>query len=226
MSRIRNTTAAWQADPATEAAIFLADSMGSDSSGGAFTRQELDGQRQLVSSDRLPSKIIGRGTMTEARAEFEALGFTFGDPDPDDPLFMPATLPDGWQREGSEHAMGSYVTDTLGRRRVSVFYKAAFYDRDANMSLISLDWYVTQAVEYDGPAVIFDDQWATREAVLASMAASRAAELAEAAEFRGFAADERGRDGENRRGCADIADRKEGVAALYEAAMKALTGSA
>lgn len=91
---------------------------------------ERQGQQQLVHSDRLPTKVQ-HGT----DEDFLALGFTFGDPDPADPLFRPATLPEGWSREGSDHAMWSYIVDTNGRQRVGVFYKAAFYDRKAEMSI-------------------------------------------------------------------------------------------
>ena len=105
---------------------------------------EREGQAQLVTSDRLPTKCGDH-------APWLALGFTFGDPDSSDPLFMPATLPPGWERKATDHSMGSVIVDTLGRERVSIFYKAAFYDRTANMHLISLSWYVTKAVEYDGP---------------------------------------------------------------------------
>lgn len=91
---------------------------------------EAAGQRQLVTSDRLPVEIK-HGT----DAEFTALGFTFGDPDPADPLFRPASLPEGWTRQDSDHAMWSHIVDANGRRRASIFYKAAFYDRRAFMSL-------------------------------------------------------------------------------------------
>ena len=121
--------------------------------------QERAGQSQLVHSDRLPTDIHGNGL-----ADFEAVGFTFGEPDSGDPLFMPATLPDGWRKEASDHDMWSYIVDGLGRRRVGVFYKAAFYDRKAHMSLVSLSRYVSGCV-YDDKPIVLDDTWATREAV-------------------------------------------------------------
>lgn len=120
--------------------------------------QERAGQAQLVNSEQLPSK------MNDPRADFEALGFTFGDSDPRDPLFVPATLPGGWQREGSGHAMWSYITDRLGRRRVRIFCKAAFYDREAFMSLATVYGYVGECV-YEKKEIVTDGTWATREAV-------------------------------------------------------------
>jgi len=210
---IDNTTRRMQ-DPADKL-LFLAESMGPGGSGAAIERQERDGQRQLVNSDRLPSDIQGD------RAEWEVLGFTFGDPDPADPLFMPATLPEGWKRQATDHSMGSVIVDTLGCERVSIFYKAAFYDRKAHMHLIGVTWYVTKHVEYDGPLVI-SDEWATRDAVLAAMRELREEALKSAAEFDGFAADTQRRDRQNRDRCAEHAAEYQATAAKYEAAIAAL----
>ncbi|MER5482956.1 hypothetical protein ABT024_07030 [Streptomyces sp. NPDC002812] len=120
--------------------------------------QEKRGQEQLVNSDRLPTEIRGD------RADFEALGFVLGLPDPEDPLFAPAALPDGWSREASDHDMWSYVVDELGRRRVAIFYKAAFYDRNADMRLVTLDQCFRDHV-YEGRPLITDDTWATPQAL-------------------------------------------------------------
>ncbi len=122
--------------------------------------QEARGQQQLVHSDRLPTEL------RDDRAAFEALGFVFGTPDADDPLFTPATLPDGWTREAADdHDMWSYVVDTLGRRRVAVFYKAAFYDRRADMHIVSVREYVSSQVYRERP-IVTDDTWATPQAVV------------------------------------------------------------
>lgn len=91
---------------------------------------EAAGQRQLVNSDLLPTSI-----KYGSQADFEALGFVFGDVVEGDPLFRAVTVPDGWKRECSDHDMWSYVVDETGARRVAVFYKAAFYDRKAFMRL-------------------------------------------------------------------------------------------
>lgn len=121
--------------------------------------QERAGQAQLVTADVLPTNLDGHD-----QADFEALGFTFGDPTPSDPMFRQATLPDGWKREASDHAMWSYVTDPLGRRRVSIFYKAAFYDRHAFMRLDTLHNYVSGCLHHDTP-IVTDDTWATPAAL-------------------------------------------------------------
>jgi hypothetical protein len=92
---------------------------------------EAEGQQQLVNSTSLPVNT------SDTDAEFEALGFIFGPPSADDPMFRPATLPEGWTREGSDHAMWSYILDEQGVQRVAIFYKAAWYDRRAFMRLAS-----------------------------------------------------------------------------------------
>ncbi|MFF3928610.1 hypothetical protein [Streptomyces hirsutus] len=123
--------------------------------------QERAGQAQLVHSDQLPTEIQAYCGST---AELEALGFSFGEPTDRDPLFRPATLPEGWKREASDHDMWSYLVDELGRRRVAVFYKAAFYDRRAFMRLNTLEGYVFEC-QLQGAEVITDDRWATPAAV-------------------------------------------------------------
>lgn len=92
---------------------------------GYIMGMERTGQLQLVASTKFP---VDRSLPAE---EWEALGFTFSEPDPEDPLFCDATFPEGWAREASDHDMWSYVCDETGARRVAVFYKAAFYDRRA-----------------------------------------------------------------------------------------------
>jgi hypothetical protein len=144
---------------------------------------EAAGQRQLVNSDRLPTDSGGTD------ADFEAVGFTFGPPDGNDPLFRPATLPEGWKREGSDHSMGSYVVDPLGRRRVSVFYKAAFYDRRASMYLVSPAGYLNGFLWGDDPDArpVLDEEWLTPEVADAELARIRDEQLAEAKEYEGYA---------------------------------------
>ena len=114
----------------TDPLVQLLDAMtfgGSES----IERQEAQGQREMVSSDVLPVEIISGN-----EADFEALGFTFGERATGDDIFRAATLPEGWKREGSDHNMWSYIVDDTGTQRVAVFYKAAPYDRNAHMSLV------------------------------------------------------------------------------------------
>lgn len=103
---------------------------------GYITGMEARGQREVVNSEVLPAEILGdwNKSNAEKREAFEELGFEFGET-AEDGLFVRATLPEGWTREGSEHAMWSFVVDERGIPRVAVFYKAAFYDRKAHMSM-------------------------------------------------------------------------------------------
>lgn len=210
---IDNTTERMQ-DPVYRALMFD----GTSNYGGRpgmIEQQEKDGQRQLVNSDRLPVRFN-----SGKQEDFEALGFTFGDPDPNDPLFRPATLPEGWKREGSDHAMWSHLLDQHGRKRVAIFFKAAWYDRDAFMSLETLWAYVRQHVE-DSEALLLDSEWATRDAVIAAMREHVAENRKDVAEFRGYAADP-ARDADNREYFAKRVPEVEAVIAKYEATIAAL----
>ncbi len=90
-------------------------------------KQEARGQRQLLASQKLPKD----GPWTEATA----LGFVRGK-DVDD-LFCEATLPAGWQKQGTDHSMWSDIVDAEGKKRAAIFYKAAFYDRSAHWYLVA-----------------------------------------------------------------------------------------
>lgn len=96
---------------------------------GGIEAQEKRGQMALVNSTDMPKE------MRPSKEAFEKMGFTFGEPI--DELFLSATLPPGWKRAATGHSMHSNIIDDQGRERVSIFYKAAFYDRraDANLSL-------------------------------------------------------------------------------------------
>lgn len=111
--------------------------------------QEAAGQQQLLRSTTLPTE------MSPDQAAYEALGFTFGDPVPGDPLFREATLPNGWTRVGTDHSMHSDLRDDRGLTRVNIFYKAAFYDRRADMSIVNPAYQIATTLIYgDGPITI------------------------------------------------------------------------
>ncbi|MFJ2004754.1 hypothetical protein [Streptomyces chartreusis] len=211
---IENTTAN-MTDPDNKAAMLGAAAvLGTDA---AIGFQERAGQAQLVNSEQLPIDLNG-----DDRAAFEALGITFGDPTPGDPLFQPVTLPEGWRREASDHDMWSYVVDQLGRRRIAVFYKAAFYDRSAFMRLNSVFGYATECVRV-GTNIVTDDDWATPAAVAGVLreAAERAQQQLDKWTSR---ADERGMDDDLRGWIADdtkTRDRCIELANSFEAASEA-----
>ena len=94
----------------------------------AVVNQEAQGQREMTQAEKLP-KRINHGT----REQFEALGVIFGEPI--DGLFVAASLPEGWKIVRTDHHLYTRLVDQLGRERATIFYKAAFYDQDAFMSI-------------------------------------------------------------------------------------------
>lgn len=92
---------------------------------GGIEAQEAAGQSEFCATDVLP-KVC-------PRKELEAFGVKFGT-DHDD-LFVNVTLPAGWKKNATDHSMHSDLLDEKGRKRASIFYKAAFYDRKADMYL-------------------------------------------------------------------------------------------
>jgi len=90
---------------------------------------EQQGQRELVNSTQLP-----RQGLMNAREMWERIGIKINDADPgSDPLFVQVTLPEGWSKRAADHHMWSDLVDDKGRVRARIFYKAAFYDRRANI---------------------------------------------------------------------------------------------
>ncbi|MCP3805398.1 hypothetical protein NLX83_39640 [Allokutzneria sp. A3M-2-11 16] len=86
---------------------------------------EATGQREFVASTVLPTEVHGGPQV------LTDLGVSLGEIVDGDPLFRHVTLPDGWTRRATEHPMWSEIIDSNGHPRISVFYKAAFYDRRA-----------------------------------------------------------------------------------------------
>lgn len=144
----------------TDPLLLLADAMGAGGPSGSIERMEAQGQREIVNSTVLPSRFN-----SGSEDELTALGFKLGDKVEGDSLFRQAELPAGWKREGSDHAMWSHVVDHLGRKRLSIFYKAAWYDRDAFIGLNTVYGYVGECLA-EGRQPILDDEWATSEAVV------------------------------------------------------------
>lgn len=119
---------------------------------GGIEEQEKNGQSQLtLVFDRLPRKI----DEPAGRHMLEQMGFIFGENLND--LFVAVTPPKGWTLRPSSHSMWSHVHDEQGRQRLSVFYKAAFYDKDAHMT-IDLRYRINryQACDIDGHRIESD----------------------------------------------------------------------
>ena len=100
--------------------------------GGAILAQGAAGQSSLVNSDTLPSEMS-----PQTRKALEVAGVIFGDIVPGDPLFVFVQLPVGWHKESTDHSLHSNLLDEQGRKRASIMYKAAFYDRHASMTVVS-----------------------------------------------------------------------------------------
>jgi len=97
-------------------------------------RQEAEGQKSLVNSDTLPTDI-GRHSDYNEKAILEAAGVKFLGEVEGDPMFQYVELPPNWRKAPNDHPMWSKLVDEKGRERARIFYKAAFYDRSAHMSL-------------------------------------------------------------------------------------------
>lgn len=95
---------------------------------GGIEVSERVGQIDLVHDETLPAD------MGNDRALLESWGVKILGPVQDDPLFVRIELPRGWRKRAEGHAMHSSLLDDSDRVRAEIFYKAAFYDRRANMS--------------------------------------------------------------------------------------------
>jgi hypothetical protein len=98
------------------------------STSGGIEAQEAAGQATLCASAQLPKEINGA-----TREQLEAIGFKFGANV--DELFVTAHLPPAWKKVAGDNAYWSWILDDKNRKRASIFYKAAFYDRRAHMRM-------------------------------------------------------------------------------------------
>lgn len=95
---------------------------------GGIEAQEKAGQIEQSFAETLPID----GTASDRRP-WESLGFVFGMPADD--IFVNVTFPKGWRKSPTDHSMWSDILDDQGRKRGGIFYKAAFYDRNAHCHL-------------------------------------------------------------------------------------------
>jgi hypothetical protein len=143
---------------------------------GAIEEQEAEGAAAMQQG---ACEVIPARFNSGSEKDLKKLGFKLGPVDERDPLFREATLPAGWQRKGTGHSMWTYIVDEHGRERLSMFYKAAFYDRDAFINVGTVRGYVWGFLFADSHLVL-DDSWATRDAVLKAAEEIRAKEFADA----------------------------------------------
>lgn len=125
MTKITNTS---KNDPI----INLVAAMGDNGCG--ILQQESIGQRELCQSMQLPTKLSDYDKSGKAIEIYKKLGFEVGEIDKHDPLFVEVKMPKGWKKQATDHSMWSDLLDDKGRKRASIFYKAAFYDRSAFIS--------------------------------------------------------------------------------------------
>lgn len=125
----------------------------------AIENQEKRGQAEVVRTQRLPRKINDHNVPREifwsgttqdmdyetkrqitsanieayTRVQYEKMGIEIIN-EADD-LFWNVKLPEGWKVKATSHSMWNEVRDNKGRKRMTFFYKAAFYDRSAFSNL-------------------------------------------------------------------------------------------
>lgn len=95
---------------------------------GGIEAQERRGQQEQAVKETLPKTMQGC-----TKADFEKLGFKFfGETER---IFWQCLFPTGWTKKPTSHSMWSNLLDDKGRKRGSIFFKAAFYDFDAHIGL-------------------------------------------------------------------------------------------
>lgn len=101
---------------------------------GGIENQEAEGQKTLVNNDTLPREMMRHGDY-HPQPILESFGVKFLGNVKGDELFQHVELPEGWKKEPTEHSMWSKLVDDKGRERAAIFYKAAFYDLKAHVTL-------------------------------------------------------------------------------------------
>ncbi len=128
--------------PARAVALLMGDKENAARASVPFgiEAQEMDGQSELVTRDMLPRLLRPN------REAFERVGFVFGKFI--DGLFLEAKMPSGWLKKATEGALHSELLDEQGRRRGTLFYDAAFHNRNAYASLVCR--YGIRSCDVDG----------------------------------------------------------------------------
>jgi hypothetical protein len=111
--------------------VNLMVAMGENGSG--IEAQERRGQHQLVESSQLPAKVGQRG---DPKPFYEGCGIKVVGETSGDSLFLDVQLPEGWAIKSTDHSMWSNLKDNNGCTRATIFYKAAFYDREAFINTV------------------------------------------------------------------------------------------
>lgn len=117
---------------------------------GGIEAQERAGQKALCASAQLPIAYgyesapgLGKAVLMEAGVKFGRVV---------DNLFQEVVLPKGWAIQPTDHTMHSKLIDATGRTRARIFYKAAFYDRKADIKVTTRYGIIVDSPEdYDAP---------------------------------------------------------------------------
>ena len=96
----------------------------------AIENQEAEGQKELVVNEQLPRKCNHPSEITNTDEQYRKMGIKTFPSSKGDDMFLGVKLPDGWKKEATDHSMWSNLVDSNGVVRATIFYKAAFYDRD------------------------------------------------------------------------------------------------
>lgn len=130
-NRVVNTEREADENPAS----VLAEAMLSGGS-GHIEAMEARGAQQLVESDVLPAEgltVFQMPYQERFKGWHERCGIEVIGPVEGDDLFVEVRLPPGWRKDLTGHSMHTKLLDEKGRVRASIFYKAAFYDRRADI---------------------------------------------------------------------------------------------
>lgn len=128
--------------------------MEDESPSKAIENQERRGQQSVVKNQRLPKKLNShsKDNIEHAKQQYEKMGIIIVDEYDD--LFWNVELPEGWEIKATDHTMWNNLFDNKGRKRANLFYKAAFYDRDAFINFdtrfhISVDHIADASSDYE-----------------------------------------------------------------------------
>lgn len=164
---VTNTTQRYRENPLLGLIEAMEDQRPGRRQGQFIEDMETRGQRELTNqTDKLPKE----GSNDPAWAK---MGVVFKEEVPGDPVFRFVDLPLGWTLKPTDHSMWNKLLDEQGRERAKMFYKAAFYDRSANIrpsTRFFVDREYKDEKDYDGPmrsvakdgatgAVLFATEW-------------------------------------------------------------------
>lgn len=137
----------------------LLDTVGGKSVGEAIKSQEARGQRRMIARSQLPKSfgevLIQDYPFTTPEA-YAKMGIKIIGEVND--LFYEVELPAGWKIDASGHSMWSTLVDAKGRERGKIFYKAAFYDRSAFISLRRRFTYKIEPEDKYGTDISYDER--------------------------------------------------------------------